>query len=81
MKGSKSTRGNNIAAMEDIARVLGISVDTVRRTISSAARKLAVWPHVEVILPCVRAVAEERDVLQPQSVECQIARGEWVPWR
>ncbi len=63
-----------------IARELGVSISTVERDLNRAVRQLKRERKFGAILECVHAVATcEQDALQPNSVECRVARGEYVP--
>ena len=63
-----------------IARELNVSVATVERDFKKAVKKLKIQNAFGGLLECVHAVAlQERDVLQPYSIECQVARGDYIP--
>ena len=67
---------SNGMARSAIANKLGITEPEVRRLLRSGVKKLKEMGAFELILDTVHAVAiEERDLLQPGSVEC---RKDWI---
>ena len=76
----KPTKRGRRASTSLIARELGISISTVERDIKSAVRKLKSQGKYSALLACVHAVStDEKDISQPSSMECLIARGDYTP--
>lgn len=73
-------KGRRVIPLALIARELDVSIRTVEADYKSALQKLKAQRKFSEILFCVQAVADqERDVLQPASLECLIARGDFQP--
>ena len=63
-----------------IARELNVSVATVERDFKKAVKKLKTQNAFGGLLECIHAVAlQDRDALQPYSIECRVARGDYLP--
>ena len=71
--------------LRDIAKILGISNRTASTDLSKAKRKISEIPGAwELIIRTVHALAAEEeffehDLMQPTSIECRVARGEYIP--
>ena len=77
-RGRRPRQPGDLPTQAEVARRLGVSVRSVVAWEHSAVFKIQRSGKYGALLACVRAMAiGERDALQPGSLECLIAKGDY----